>query len=417
MASCYRGSAGEFMTVLYITQNGITDHIGRSQVAPYVLGLAELGFKIHVLSAEKPGQDALIEQYQKQFDVAGIRWTRVAYHSKPKIIAQAYTQLLMKRAARRIVMDEAVKAVHCRSFPPALIGLWLKKKYAVKYIFDFRDFYADGGLEKANGLLKLIFHRLKRQERELIRHADKVVCLTNRARELLTSWYLSDIPNAEKRFQVIPCCADFKHFDVAGISLTNLTSARELAGVSSNDFVLLYLGSLGPDYLLKQMIALFKQLMIAERNARFLFVSNNGKQLVDAECLMQNVPAERIHFVSADRSLIPALITLSDLSVVFIRADISKAGCSPTKLAELFACNVPVIANTGVGDLDAIIDLNKNGSVIVKDFSDATLHSAIEQVLAKKAEQSINIRENSREFALEEGVSRYASVYRELLDN
>ena len=69
----------------------------------------------------------------------------------------------------------------------------------------------------------------------------------------------------------------------------------------------------------------------------------------------------------------PSLIALADLSVVFIRADISKAGCSPTKLAELFACNVPVIANTGVGDMDAIIDPHRNGSVIVKDFSDESL--------------------------------------------
>ena len=41
------------MTILYITEDGITDHIGRAQVAPYLLGLARLGFDIHILSAEK----------------------------------------------------------------------------------------------------------------------------------------------------------------------------------------------------------------------------------------------------------------------------------------------------------------------------------------------------------------------------
>ena len=61
------------MSSLYITQNGITDHIDRSQqVAPYLLELARQGYRIHVLSAEKAGQNALIAQYQKLFDDAGI---------------------------------------------------------------------------------------------------------------------------------------------------------------------------------------------------------------------------------------------------------------------------------------------------------------------------------------------------------
>lgn len=403
------------MSVLYITQNGITDHIGRSQVAPYVLGLAALGFKIHVLSAEKPGQEALIKQYQKLFDAAGIRWTRIAYHSKPRIIGQAYTQHLMKRAAQRIVINEGIKIIHCRSFPPALIGLRLKKKYGVKYIFDFRDFYADGGLNKSSGILKLIFKRLKRKERELVCNADKVVCLTDRASHVLTSWYLPAVPFAGERFKVIPCCADFLHFDVATIEPNVISTKRNSIGIGENDFVLLYLGSLGPDYLLPQMMSLFKQVMAVKPDARFLFVSNNGEDLVLAECQKQNISSDKVVVMSADRAEIPAYIALADLSVVFIRADISKAGCSPTKLAELFACNVPVIANTGVGDLDEIINLDRNGSVIVKDFSDETLRAAIEAVLAKKVENNINIRENSREFALEEGIDRYASVYKELM--
>lgn len=403
------------MTILYVTQNGVTDHIGRSQVAPYVLGLARQGFQIHVLSAEKPGHDALIEQYQKLFDSAGVRWTRVRYRNKPWVVGPAWTQMLMQRAARHLVISEGIRLIHCRSFPPALIAYRLKQAFGVKYIFDFRDFYADGGLRKSRGIAWLIYRRFKQLEGPMIRSADKVVCLTERAKEVLISWYLQDVMNAARRFQVIACCADFSHFNLAGLSAADIALARSKAGLQSSDFVLLYLGSLGPDYLLPQMLALFRQVLSVNPQSRFLFVSNNGKDLVDRECDAQGVPRDRIRFVSADRNEVPSLISLAALSVVFIQADISKVGCSPTKLAELFACNVPVIANTGVGDLDTIIDLSKNGSVIVKDFSDNTLRSAIEQVIEFKKCGAVNIRENSREFALEEGVVRYAAVYRELL--
>jgi glycosyltransferase involved in cell wall biosynthesis len=111
---------------------------------------------------------------------------------------------------------------------------------------------------------------------------------------------------------------------------------------------------------------------------------------------------------------VPAHIALATLSVVFIRADLSKAGCSPTKLAELFAMNVPVIANRGVGDLDAIISPQVNGSVLVDDFGPASLRQAIAKVLGLRETGDIDIRRNSAEFDLPRAIAAYAKVYREL---
>ncbi|HTO78409.1 MAG TPA: glycosyltransferase, partial [Methylocystis sp.] len=130
------------MTILYITQNGVTDHIGRSQVAPYLVGLARRGHDIHVLSAEKSDRDDLIARYAREFEIAEIAWTRIPYRNTPRYLGQARTQWDLRAAARRIVRSERIEAVHCRSFPPALIGWELKQAFGVKFIFDFRDFYA-----------------------------------------------------------------------------------------------------------------------------------------------------------------------------------------------------------------------------------------------------------------------------------
>ncbi|HEX4847031.1 MAG TPA: glycosyltransferase [Novosphingobium sp.] len=402
------------MSVLYITQNGICDHIGQSQVAPYVLGLAAQGHAIHVLSAEKPGQDALVARYQALFDQAGVRWTRVPYRSAPKVIGPALTQWQLERAARRIIADEPVHAVHCRSFPAALIGHRLKRSLGVPYLFDFRDFYADGGLTKGARVLRPLYARMKRMEGPMIRDAARVVCLTERARDLLVDWYLKDVPGAADRFTVIPCCADFRHFDPARVEAEHMAEARQRLGLADGQTVLLYLGSLGPDYLLPEMIRLFAALLDLRSDARFLFVSNNGRELVEAECRAQGVPADRIVFTSVGRDAVPTLIALATLSVVFIRADLSKAGCSPTKLAELFAMNVPVIANRGVGDMDRIVSPDRNGSTLLADFSSDAMRRAIAEVLEMRENGARAIRENSAEFDLPAGVAAYAKVYREL---
>jgi glycosyltransferase involved in cell wall biosynthesis len=402
------------VTILYITHDGVTDHIGRSQIAPYLIGLARRGFKLRVLSAEKPGREDLVGRYQRAFDEAGIEWTRCRYSNEPPLIGQAATWLALMRCARSIARREKIRLAHCRSFLPSLIGLRLKRALGVKFIFDFRDFYADGGLAKGGGARKLISMGLKRLEGPLIRDADKVVCLTQSAKQILSEWYLPDDPHAEARFQVIPCCADFSHFDRARLSASEIDRARARAGTTGEP-ILLYLGSLGPDYLLPEMMSLFAQLLATRANSQFLFLCNNGKELVEAQCEARQISRDRIRFVSADRDEVPAFLALADLSVVFIRADVSKAGCSPTKLAELFACGVPVIANSGVGDMDQIIAPGRNASVIVHDFSDQSLRFALEEVLELRDRGGVDIRAKSQEFALEEGVARYASVYNELL--
>ena len=42
------------MTVLYLSYDGALDPLGQSQVVPYVIGLASLGFRMRLISFEKP---------------------------------------------------------------------------------------------------------------------------------------------------------------------------------------------------------------------------------------------------------------------------------------------------------------------------------------------------------------------------
>ena len=89
------------MSILYISQNGITDHIGQSQVAPYLIGLAKMGFKIHLLSAEKPERAHLIQFYKKQFKT-GIIWWTTTYRVFPNVVGQLFTQARLQYLAFKL---------------------------------------------------------------------------------------------------------------------------------------------------------------------------------------------------------------------------------------------------------------------------------------------------------------------------
>jgi glycosyltransferase involved in cell wall biosynthesis len=398
--------------VLYITHDGITDHIGRSQIAPYLLGLAKRGYSIHVLSAEKPGRNALVNEYRRQFDAAGVGWTTVPYSNRFSLLSFLIELYALRRAASKIIRAEGVRMVHSRCFPSTLAAYPLKRKHGVKLLFDFRDFWLDSRLDTRR--FKAPYHLLKLRERNLVRAADKIVCLTHRAVDILIERHLLDRARPGSLFRVIPCCADFDLFDAESVAPQARQAALRRARLGESGFVLLYLGSLGADYLLREMLLLFRQAIEIDASARFLFVSNNGRTLVDSECARLGIDPAAVKFISADRAEVPAYLTLADCSVVFVRSSMSKAGCSPTKLAELFACGVPVVANAGVGDMDDIISLERNGSIIVRDFDELTLRAALYNIQAAKA-KAIPIRANSREFSLETGVDAYAQLYSDLM--
>lgn len=397
--------------ILYLTHNGITDHIGQSQIAPYCMGLAERGYRIHIVSAEKPGREALTERYRRWFAERGIAWSTVPYYNRPPLVSQFWVNWRMRRLALRIARAERPKLVHCRSYLPIGIGVAIKKALGAKLLIDFRHFFVEAGLEDSP--YKFVYRAFKKREPAFFAAADHVVTLTRRAARILEGWYPSD--EGEDHYTIIPCCADFAHFDLERVKPNDAAALRRRLGFAGSDFVLLYLGSIGPDYLVAEMMKLFRELLALRPDARFLFVSNNGEEEVARRRAELGIPEEAVRFVNASRDEVPVYLALTDLSVFFYRPDLSRAGCSPTKLAELLAANVPVIGNTGVGDLDEILSPERNCSLVVEDFEPTTLRAALERLLAIAPAERRRIRGNSLEYSLEEGVERYASIYRRFI--
>lgn len=396
--------------ILYITHNGITDHIGQSQIAPYCLELAERGFGIHIVSAEKSGRDELQRKYRRLFDERGIKWSSTTYHNRPQLLGQLWDLVQMRLLSDRAAREDKPRIVHCRSYLPIEIGVAIKRKFGARLLIDFRHFWVEAGLQDSR--YKFVYRAFKRREAAYFRAADHVVALTDQAAQVLDRWY-PGTPGGDC-YTVIPCCADFDHFDLTRVDQTEVAIRRERLGIEEDDTVLLYLGSIGPVYLLDEMIALFRELKELRPRAKFLFVSNNGEEEVREAAARAGVASDDIRILNASRDEVPMYLAMADMSVMFFRPDLSLAGCSPTKMAELFAANVPIISNGGVGDLDHILTPERNCSVTVRDFEPTTLRAAVARVLAADQAKRAKIRANSDDFTLQAGVDKYDAIYRRL---
>ena len=399
--------------VLYLTHNGITDHIGQSQIAPYNLGLAARGYRIHIVSVEKSGREALVDQYRQRFAGAGIRWSSVPYHNRPQVAAQFYDMARMHRLALGIARDERPRLVHSRSWLPLEIGKAVKQAVGARFLLDFRHFFIESGVQDSR--FPWVYRLLGTRERGYFDAADHVVTLTAKAADVLDQRYPH--PAGRCRYSVIPCCADFEHFDLARLEAKRVDDARRTLGLAPGQKVLLYLGSIGAVYLLHEMVRLFKEMRALHPDARFLTVCNNGREEIAQAVAAAGLPSDSVSIVTATRDEVPVYLALATLSVMFFRPDLSLAGCSPTKMAEMFAANVPMISNTGVGDLDEILRPDRNASLVVPDFEPATLRAAVERVLAVPDERRSAIRAGADDFTLAHGIATYDQIYRRLTDD
>src|SRR5205085_11687182 len=104
------------------------------------------------------------------------------------ILSAIYDVTRMRRLAWALHRDCDFDVVHCRSYLPALVGLHLKRRRGVPFLFDMRGFWADervdGGVWKlTNPAMRAVFGFLKRREADFLREANHVISLTEAGRE------------------------------------------------------------------------------------------------------------------------------------------------------------------------------------------------------------------------------------------
>jgi glycosyltransferase involved in cell wall biosynthesis len=110
------------------------------------------------------------------------------------------------------------------------------------------------------------------------------------------------------------------------------------------------------------------------------------------------------------------LLSFSDYSLFFIKPCYSKLSSSPTKHGEIMAMGIPVIANSGVGDVKEIIEKYEAGFVL-DGFSIAEMEKIIEKIADPQTRfDAGKIRAGAEDFySLDKAIATYTGVYKKVL--
>lgn len=402
--------------VLFISYDGMTDTLGQSQVLPYLVGLQKKGYNIHILSTEKEKnfqkEQATIQAICNQHQ---IQWHYISYTKKPPVLSTIKDLRQLQQKAKQICIQHNINIVHCRSYIPALIGQKLKQQLGTKFLFDMRGFWADERKDAnlwnvKNPIFNGIYKYFKNKERQFVTQADAIVSLTHSGKKEIESWGIKNAP-----ITVIPCCADFEHFNFNHYSKDDINKERESLGFTSKDLVLSYLGSIGTWYMLDEMLDFFYELKKVHTSAKFLFITKEPASPILQKALEKGISQNDIVVKPARRNEVPLRLLASNLAIFFIRSYYSKKGSSPTKQAEIMGMGLPLICNTNVGDVDSIVKKTNSG-IQVHNFSKSGYQNAIKQISDLQKLKKSEIRNNGLIFFdLQSGINHYEKIYQNIL--
>lgn len=404
------------MNILYLSYDGMTDPLGQSQVLPYLLALSQQGYNITLLSTEKEANFALRYQtiqdllaaHRQKFPKAHIAWEYITYTKKPPVLSTIKDIRQLRKRARQLHQQKKFDLIHCRSYVTSLIGLWMKKKYGTRFIFDMRGFWADervdGGLwNLSNPVFKQVYTYFKKKEKQFLSTADYTISLTENARKEIHEWK----GFASTNIEVIPCCVDTQLFDYHKLPPASANARRP--------FTISYLGSIGTWYMLIEMLEFYKRLLVTQPKAHFLFITTEAPNTILLKAKELELPLDQISIQKAERNEVPHLLAQSDVSIFFIKPYYSKKASSATKMGEILAMGIPIIANAEVGDHDFLFDKYACG-ILAPNFDQVSFDHIIAQLETLQQISPEHLRNAALDYySLKKGVNLYAQVYQKTL--
>ncbi len=328
-------------------------------------------------------------------------------HEVPRRPIRAATALAVATGAARIVSvarQTGAEVIMPRSHIPGAMALLASPLVQRPMVWDsdglMPDERADFGGWSRLGLNYRMFRRL---ERQLVEGSSLTLTRTRAAAQILQersrAGRVLSIPNGKDPHQFKPSTAEKR------------AATRRALNIDPHTPLLVYAGSLGPQYRPQEMASVFVRILARRPDAHFLGLTQ-APEAFSAALDAAGVPATRRTCKRVPANEIPELLAAADAGLSLREPSLSMRGVCPIKVAEYLLSGLPVLANAGIGDLDEQLAGPMAGH-LAPDLSPASLDGLADFFVNKCL--SADSREEARRrglelFSLDECASRYGDA-------
>jgi glycosyltransferase involved in cell wall biosynthesis len=370
------------VTSLYVCYWSLTDPLCQTQSLAYLRQLAAEGHRFALMTFEQDRfrlAPAEARAMRRELAAEGIHWYPLAYHKRYPLLATAYDCARGVAVGAFAALRHRARIVHSRASIPAAI---------------------EGTAFKVTAWV----------EREARRRADAVVVLS----EVLRGDFVDEL-GVRAPVTVIPCCVDTAKFRFDPEA--RAARRRELGVGDERLFV--YVGKLGPRYLVDEAFAFFGAARERLGPTRLLVLTGDPEEGFRRIADRHGVAPADLSVRSSPPGDVPAWLAAADAGLAFIRGAGCERGSSPVKIGEYLSVGLPVVITAGIGDYSDLIERERLG-VVVRDLSAGGYARAAARLGELWAEgQALGRRcraAASAHVALDTiGAVRYHTVYRSML--
>ena len=397
------------MKLLFITWDGPGTTYHETLFIPLLRRAAGDGDEISLLQFSW-GAEERVERLASLARAEGIHYRHVRIR---RGLGAVTLPLILMRAifsVRREVAAGRLDTIMARSMIPGGLAVLVQamSRRNLRFIYDADGLSADERLEFGGWTRWGFRYRLFRQiERSSVRCADAVTTRTSRATEIL----MQRARVGEGRFVVVVNGKNPAVFRPADGS-ERLRIRKEL-GVAHDQPLLVYVGSVGPQYEPEFMFRTFRAVLRLNSNSHLLVLTSS----IHHEWLLELAPdlgPDKLHIQESSPERVPELLGAADIGLAYRRPTFSQAAVAPIKVAEYLLCGLPVVYSAGVGDLDEQLDDRTAMATSGTDDLEAERVAAwiVEEALPQRDERGCASRAVGLErFSLEAGAAGYRRAF------
>ena len=354
------------------------------------------GWAFHVLQYSW-GNEQGVQRNRVACEAIGIPYRSVEVWRKPVSAGALLTAFKGQRDISKAVKDWNIDILMPRSTLPLFASLRAMQHISLPLVFDADGLPIDERVEFGGMSPFSLTCRFLRDIESLgLRKAKVVLTRTEKAAEILHA--RAGAGGFQDKFFRVTNGRDSDQFSIRGGK--ERTRVRSELGVSPDAPLMVYAGSLGRQYCLPEMFALFMNVLAYRSDARLLLLTGSPEMAV-AEIDKHSELKEKVIVRTVDPDDVPFFLASADLGLGFRKPSFSMSGVAPIKLGEYLLCGVPVVATRGVGDTASI---TQDIGYLIQEHDSETL----EKVAAWFVEEVLGDRDGFRARAREFGKANYS---------
>lgn len=333
------------MKILYITWDGPQVNYLESLFLPTFSALSAHGINFHIVQFTW-GNPEKIERTRKLCADAGFTYQSKLIPRRAVAFGSLTAVLLGANSIRNLIKRSDFDAIMPRSTLPALITLLALRGRKKPIVFDADGLPLDERVDFQNQSSSSLSYRFLRDiEAQTVRQSKRILTRSSKAVDILISRAGAGV--GRECFHVVGNGRDPNVFSPGNKELRAAT--RDELGIPEKSPLIVYAGSIGPQYCLDQMALFFKHVHSHRPDARLLMLT--GTPLA-TQSAFRRFPelAALTTVLSVPGDQVPRYLACSDIGLAFREKSFSMQGVSPIKIGEYLLCGTPVIASRGIGD-------------------------------------------------------------------